>query len=433
MAPSISPTASFVIPLHYQAVPSAVKGIDVYAPVEVSEETPEFVTYKCPNCGANTRFDISAGGVACEHCGFQTKSKAVKVGLGAAVFEFTLESLNQSEKGWGVDRQEFDCQSCGAVISTEAQAISNTCPFCGSQSVHIHSASGESLRPGYIIPFKIKNDILAQNTRQWLGKGWFHPDQLVRHVGIERFKGIYLPFWTFNTDIRSQWKAEVGYDRQESYYNSSTHSNETRTRTDWRWETGQNQISIENLAVPGTARLSRNILDRIQPFNFSELMTYSADFLAGWNALSYDISLQTAWEDGKKKMREKAKSACNSQIHGDHTRNFSMNADFSDESWRYMLLPVYLATYRYENKVFQVMVNGQTGQVAGQKPVAWWKVWTAIGAILSPGLFLLLIGIPLLLLGGLGLIPISIGGILFVIGLVIGGFIYKSAVDSEAS
>lgn len=110
-----------------------------------------------------------------------------------------------------------------------------------------------------------------------------------------------------------------------------------------------------------------------------------------------------------------------------------MSADFSDESWRYILLPVYLAAYRYEDKVFQVMVNGQTGVVAGGKPVAWWKIWLAIAACLAPGALLTLIGLPLTLVGGIGIIAIALGIILFVVGVIIGFSLYNTARKSEAT
>lgn len=109
-----------------------------------------------------------------------------------------------------------------------------------------------------------------------------------------------------------------------------------------------------------------------------------------------------------------------------------MSADFDDESWRYILLPVYLAAYRYEGKVFQVMINGQTGVVAGGKPVAWWKVWLAIAAILTPGVFLILLGFLLMLAAGLGIIAITAGIILFVIGVIFSILLYQHARKSEA-
>jgi hypothetical protein len=109
-----------------------------------------------------------------------------------------------------------------------------------------------------------------------------------------------------------------------------------------------------------------------------------------------------------------------------------MSADCADESWRYVLLPVYLAAYHSGEETYQVMVNGQTGTVAGQKPVAWWKIWLAVGAMLAPGLILGLIGLPMLLLGGAGALPIALGIILFIIGAIFSVMLYKKAEESEA-
>ena len=333
--------ANWQIPPHFTAAPSAVDGIAVFVPQVSEEDTSQVPTiFKCPNCGATTAYDVASGGVGCEHCGYQSEVKAAKVGLNASVFEFTLEALDQSERGWGIERQECACQSCGAVLSIEARAMTTTCPFCGSHEVNLRNVTSETIRPRFVIPFKIKSDVLAAHTREWLGKGWFHPDELSKQVGLDRFNGIYLPFWTFNASISADWKAEVGYEHQESWYNPSTKTTETRSVIDWVWKDGRAQVDIQDLLTSGTGRLSRIILERIYPFNLNELMTYSPDYLAGWKALAYDVALQPAWDAGKKAMREKAKSACYNQIDSSHVRNFNMGADFADESWRYILLPV---------------------------------------------------------------------------------------------
>ncbi|HEX7976199.1 MAG TPA: hypothetical protein VF498_17450, partial [Anaerolineales bacterium] len=148
---------------------------------------------------------------------------------------------------------------------------------------------------------------------------------------------------------------------------------------------------------------------------------------------AYDVTLASAWEQGKETMREQAKSACFEDISSSHVRNFSMVADFADEAWRYILLPVYLAAYRFESKVYQVMVNGQTGMIAGQKPVAWWKIWLAVVLLLSPGIILGLIGLPLILAGGVGFLPLLLGFILLVVGGILSIGLYRQAVASEAA
>jgi hypothetical protein len=138
--------------------------------------------------------------------------------------------------------------------------------------------------------------------------------------------------------------------------------------------------------VTGSSRLSYLILERLRPFNLNDLVAYAPDYLAGWQAQAYDVTLPQAWEQAKTAMREHAKKACRSDINSSHVRNFSMTGDFGEESWRYILLPVYLTAYRFENKAYQVMANGQTAVVAGQKPVAWWKVWLAISRPAAPRL-----------------------------------------------
>ena len=361
----------------------------------------------------------------------QTKSE--ELGKQAEEFEFTLETLEKAEQGWGVARQELHCDSCGASLSIEPGALTTICPFCASNRVNIRQAPADVLRPRALIPFKIQSAEIRQRALLWLGKGWFHPAELRASAVIERFSGIYLPFWTFDADIHSHWRAQVGYERQESYYDSSDKSWKTRTVIDWRWEDGQVSIHNDDLLLSGSARLSRRILERLYPFDLNELSAYNPDFLAGWQAQTYDISLPQAWEDGKTTLRERAKDACYQDIPTSHVRNFSMTADFANEVWRFVLLPVYVAAYRYQERVFQVMLNGQTGVVAGQKPVAWWKIWLATAGLLAPGLLLGLIGLPLLLLGGVGLLPLILGVVLLVIGGAIAFSFYRQAVASEAA
>jgi hypothetical protein len=251
---------------------------------------------------------------------------------------------------------------------------------------------------------------------------------------MQRLTGIYLPFWTFDTQVYANWEAEVGHEVKTRHYNSSTKSWETRTRIVWRWESGRVHQNIDDLLVIGSHpnHISHLILNQLLPFQMSGLVAYLPDYLAGWQALAYETTLTQAWESAKRSIREGAKKACYQDIPTNHVRNFSMTADFEDESWRYILLPVYIATYRFEDKVYQMMVNGQTGKIAGQKPVAWWKVWLAIAGMLSPGLILGLIGLPMLLLAGSGVFFMGLGIGLFILGVILSIILYKQARQSEA-
>jgi predicted RNA-binding Zn-ribbon protein involved in translation (DUF1610 family) len=423
----------FSPPQNFEQVDSLVEGITVFAPQKEAEKIAAPVTFQCPNCGASTRFDVSAGGVACEHCGFTAKPKTEAVGVQAKTNEFTLEALSRLEKGLGVERKVLHCDSCGAELLVNEGSLSVTCPFCASNAVNIRSSDKEFIRPSVIIPFKIKPDENLARARQWLSRGWYHPDNLTGLAAIDHFIGAYFPFWTFDASINSVWEAEVGYEREERYYDQGSKEWRSRTVIDWVWRKGNTSIQVADLLVPGTSHISRVILGKIYPFQLSDLTTYTPEFLAGWQAQSYDIDLPTCWEEGKNTMREKSKQACYDDTGSSHVRNFSMSADFDDESWRYILLPIYLTSYKFEDKTFQVLVNGQTGTIAGQKPVAWWKIWLAVAALLLPGVLFCLVGLPLLLAGGIGAVPLIIGFILFVIGVILSIILYRKALDSEAA
>ncbi len=419
-------------PPDFAQVASNVPGISVYAPRPKVNSVDALHKFNCPRCGAVTKFDVAAAGVACEHCGYQAPTQVQQVGLQAGVMEFTLETLSKAELGWGAARKEMLCSACGAELTIPENSLTSTCPFCASNRVNVRTAPVEQLRPRYLVPFKIEPQTTHTIAQAWLKKGWYHPAELGSGALLDRFNGVYLPFWTFSASISSDWNAEVGYEVEERYYDDGEKTWKTRTRIDWRWEDGRVEINVSDLLVGGSSHINQRILKKLYPFNLSDLVSYAPDFLAGWQAQTYDHTLPAAWEEGKAEMRNRAKSACNRDINSSYVRNFSMTADFADESWRYILLPVYIAAYQFDSKPYQVMINGQTGVIAGQKPVAWWKIWWAVAAMLFPGLCLGLIGLPLLLAAGVGSVPLGIGAILLIAGLI-GSFILYQKAASEAA
>jgi hypothetical protein len=185
------------------------------------------------------------------------------------------------------------------------------------------------------------------------------------------------------------------------------------------------------LQVEGTEKLSRLLLDRLGNFDLGALAPYEPKYLAGLQARAYDIPLEVAWEIARRKMREQTRQACISQASTGMVRNFSMNLDFSDESWRYILLPVYVANYRFQERTYQVMVNGQTGSVAGQRPVDWTRVWLVIAAVLLPGLSLGLLGLVTSVLAGIGVAIGAFGFFLLVIGVIIAAIILRKATQLD--
>jgi ribosomal protein S27AE len=413
-------------PPGYIPTESALSGIDVFMPAPPdSRPQAEIVDFKCPQCGATTAFSVADGGLTCTHCGYYEAPKAAQVGRGAAQFEFTVETMQRAAQGWGVERKEIACQNCGATTSLPLESLTYTCAFCGSNKVIQRQAAQDALRPRYIIPFKVKAEACAQIARGWLGSSWMTPANLREISQLGKFTGVYLPYWTLDSTTHANWKAEVGHTKTERYYDNGEWK--TRTVVEWRWESGHVDLAIDDLPVSGTARLSSLLLSKVQGFNLGELVDYDPNFLAGLQAQAYDVTLEKAWETGRGQMREQTRQACLAQASTSQVRNFSMSLDFADESWRYILAPVYISNYTYGGKTFQAMVNGQTGAIAGQRPVDWNKVWLAIAALLTPGVLFSLIGLITIPLAGIGVGLGAFGFVLLVIGVIVAIIIYTQA------
>lgn len=417
-------------PPNFIPAPSKVTGIEVYVPAPAASKAPEIVDFKCPKCGATISYSVDAGKLHCDHCGYTEAPEKKVFGKGAQEFEFKVETMQRSQQGWGTDRKEMACQRCGAQISVPPDTLAYTCPFCGSNKVLHREPLQDVLRPRFLIPFKIDLQTCRETTRAWLGSSWMTPAELRDAARVDHFTPIYIPYWTFDSTCKARWKAQVGKEVRERYYaNGEWHE---RTRIVWNWESGKVEKFFDDMLVPGTARLNLATLGKTDNFNVSELTLYEPRFLAGMQAQAYDIPLEQAWEAARQIMRERTRQLCLDRASTSHVRDFSMSLDFCDESWRYILVPIYTSVYSYQGKSYQIILNGQTGKLAGPRPVDWNKVWMVIAAILAPGVLLGLLGL-LTLIFQVGIVIGGLGFFLLIVGLVISFFIFRQAQEVESA
>lgn len=428
--PPPAPTPS-AIPDGYVRVESKLDGITVFAPAPRGTTEAAARDFKCPNCGATTAFDPRAGSVTCSNCGSVYAIRAARVGRDANQFEFTLDTLNSAPRGWGSTRRDLHCENCGANISVAPTELSTTCPFCGSNRVAARTAVPDAFRPRFLIPFRIERTACVGLARAWLKSGWLYPRTLVQAAHTAQFSGVYLPFWTFSAQVNSQWRAEVGHERRENYFDVTNGKFKTRTVIDWKWETGKTPVLFSDELGTGTSHIPASLLEQLKPYNLSALVTYEPAYLAGWRAQSYEIPLSTAWDAARARMREIARQKSLQQIDSNHVRNLSLNAVFDAEAWRLILLPAFLATYHFEDKTYQLVINGQTGKVAGEKPVAWLRVWLLVAAFVLPAVLVAGLGLALGINGYDSTALLITGAILFVMGAVAAVALLQTAVRAE--
>lgn len=341
--------------------------------------------FPCSQCGAELDFDPAQNALTCKYCGNVVPIPTTKV----AIKEHHLQEglLAERAEGWGTETRSFKCKSCMATIAVEPSVVSTECPFCGSNQVFALEESSKVIKPESLIPFKIDQDTALSKFRQWLGRGWFRPNavkQIARGAQTHRLHGVYLPFWTFDALTSSWWEAEAGYYYYETERYTVVEDGKRVTKTRQvrkiRWEpaSGAHQQVFDDVLVYATKSVDQKILQKIYPFDTKALVPYQPQYLSGWAAEEYQIPLKEGWTLAQQIMNEQIRAACAQKIPGDTYRNLTVDTAYANVTYKHVLFPVWIASYRYRNKLYHFMVNGQTGEVQGQAPISWIKVLIAI-------------------------------------------------------
>lgn len=336
---------------------------------------------KCPQCGGTMDFDPTTGGLKCPYCDYVEEIKPVSDAPEHAD-EIALEDAENIENcNWGIATKTVICKSCGAESVYDVQEISAVCPYCGSNQV-MEAGDETTMAPGGVVPFRIDAQTASQRFMAWLKGKFFAPKAAKMSVQPEKFKGMYLPYWTFDADTTSTYTAEYGKDRHIKRQDGSV-----QTRTDWFRTDGVFQQSFDDELVCGTTQHESGILNAVSPFNTEDNKPYKPEYVAGFGAERYTIGVKDAWERAKASIKNKIRSMITQRIcveHGaDHVRNLQVSSSFSGLTFKYLLLPVWVSSFKYKDKVYKFMVNGQTGKVAGSTPVSAIKVILTILVIIA--------------------------------------------------
>jgi DNA-directed RNA polymerase subunit RPC12/RpoP len=329
------------------------------APTE-PEETSVRRTFKCPQCGGTLRFDPEIVDLKCESCGYVEVVEEVPIRDREQVLDFNLPT--RKGHGWAEAERRFTCQQCGAATILPKAQTSDQCPFCGSVAFVAAPEEGEMLPPQGVIPMGLEVEQVRKVVKAWLGRGFFAPDDLALLARDSRLRPAYVPFWTFNATLNAHWGAHVaeGHGRNQR----------------WVWRTGERIFFYTDHLQPGTRALPADLLAQIKAFDLSNLVEYKPEYLAGWPAVTYDISLADASLAAREAMIAAAKKELVFKAAGGAmTRDLEVTgSDFTGQTYKFVMLPLWVGVYRYQGKTFRVLVNGQTGKVVGDKPVDQVKV-----------------------------------------------------------
>jgi Zn finger protein HypA/HybF involved in hydrogenase expression len=341
---------------------------------EVAAAQPKFT---CPACGGEAVWNPAQGKLVCPFCG--TESPAQLAANGAIVehdLVSALRSIPDEARGFRTGARQVRCQSCNAISLLDAARQAQTCPFCGSAQLVPYAETKPAFRPESVLPFRRSEAEARDGIRAWYGRLWLAPSALKRRALTDTVRGVYLPYWTFDAQVEADWTAEAGH----YYYETETYvvNGETRTRQVQRirWEPAAGHVShfFDDDLVCASVGVQPALVRGIEPFPTHELEPYDPGYVAGWVVERYQIDLVGAAQRARAAMDAKLQALCAQQIRGDTYRNLVVHADYSRQTFKHTLAPVWLLTYTYGARRFQCLMNGVTGAVRGEYPKSPWKI-----------------------------------------------------------
>lgn len=355
--------------------------------------------FPCPQCGSDLTYAIGALQLHCGHCGFRREIELdPESEIEENDYQRALDQLasQRDRRSQQADAEQtlaetVTCEACSAEVTFEGSVTSMDCAYCGTplqrEEVHMHP---DRIPVDGVLPFAVDRKAAQSALTQWVKGLWFAPNAFKRKGLRGDFHGVYLPFWTFDSLTFTQFRGQRGDD----YWQGSGKNRRRQTR--WRRVQGSFQHFFDDVLVLAAQRVRAmpmgRFLQRLEPWPLKELRPFRAEFLAGFQARTYDTRLEDGFSDAHRRMQDDTRRIVQQRIGGDRQRIEKVATRFDAVTYKHVLLPLWLMTYRHQGEEKQVVINAITGKVFGERPYSWVKILLAILSVLFVVMLIMLAG-----------------------------------------
>lgn len=345
--------------------------------------------FPCPGCGADLVYEPQDGQLVCPYCGRKELIPESAEQVVERSYEEYLRPREAQLESIATNALEVRCDGCGAIVAFTPPEVAGECAFCGRKIVAQPRSADPLVAPEGVLPFSVSQKQANDVIKRWISSRWFAPNKLKRLAYQEAVGGVYLPFWTYDAHTTSHYTGQRGdyYYEQESYTETDAQGNQVRKtrsvrRTSWSSASGTVERWHDDVLVTGTRSVALNRLKALEPWDLDQLQPYQEAYLSGFKAQRYEVDLAQGFENAKQVMAPVIEGDVRQDIGGDEQQINDLATSYSAVTFKHLLLPVYLGAYRFNEKIYQVMVNARTGEVQGDRPYSIWKIALLILLIL---------------------------------------------------
>ena len=350
--------------------------------------------FPCDQCGADYRYDPAAGQLVCDHCG-HADVIAQPGPWASPIAEMDFKRALRAD----LSEQEIEetrvvsCPNCAAQVEFDETLHAAECPFCATPVV-TDTGIHRHIKPKALLPFALNEAAAHKAMTDWLGGLWFAPNGLQAYARKGRkMQGIYVPYWTFDADTKSAYTGERGTVYYETRMVVRNGENQEARVAVVRWRPASGKVArfFDDVLVLASRSLPKEFTDALEPWDLSALEPYTPEYLAGFRAEGYAVELDEGFAEARSIMDAAIARDVRFDIGGDRQRIHEVRTDVSDVTFKHVLLPIWLAAYKYRGETYRFVVNGRTGRVEGERPWSAWKITLLVVAMLlvAGGLFYL--------------------------------------------
>ena len=344
--------------------------------------------YKCPACGGTLEFDSATQKMKCPYCDSVFEVSELKqkdVVLDTQQADETPQVPAEDSFNWGAgaegvqwtdnEMSVFICKSCGGEIVADSNTAATSCPYCGNATVLSGRLSGV-LKPDYVIPFKLDKEQAKAKLKEYTSKKRFAPKSFSSENRLEEIKGLYVPFWLFDSNINAtvQYEATNVRHWRDSKYDY--------TETSFYDIFRQGTMSFSNIPVDGSTKMADDLMESIEPFDFSQAVDFQTAYLAGYLADKYDVTMQQSIPRANERIKHSAEDTLRETVSGytTVTPRFS-SVQLINGTSKYALYPVWILNTDYKGEKYTFAMNGQTGKFVGNLPIVKAKLFALFAGV----------------------------------------------------
>lgn len=328
--------------------------------------------HKCLACNAKLKFDPKSQKWVCEYCGSEYTLKDFEDEKGNKK-NATVSKVN----GY----KEYRCPDCGAQIVMDENTAATECVYCGNTAIITERFEGE-FKPSRVIPFtKTKEEAIEAFSNYKKGK-WFMPSNFLNKENIEKVTGVYIPFYLYNMIVDGEIDVEAINEKRWS------DDNYNYKKQDFYNVKRAGSMTFEKIPTDASKKFSDDIMDSIEPFDYNGLTDFNSSYMSGFLAEKYDLNADDLLSRAEGRAKETTKNVLFSDVHGYSRKRITSdyeNARVQGEP-EYVMLPVWMMNVKFEDKIYTMAMNGQTGKFIGNVPISKAKVakvWAGIFAVVS--------------------------------------------------